>query len=326
MIMRTRIEKIQRMALAADEKVTAEMVIEVMAEEEFSATVWVITPPMARVLLKANLKNRILRRAQVEKYKTDLAREDWLRNGESVCFKKNGLLSDGQHRLTAIIESGMEAETVVAFGCDNNSDHTYDSGLNRTVSDSFRYYDIPSYTKVSSIVNKYFVLKRQSSFIGTRNVGAPTDNGRAGITRTTLLAEYMYNESLFQEAAKSASRIHDKRAVLREPEIGGMIVYLVKDMGYKYEFVEEFFVGLSRDGWNKNRAVANLRERLTRDAIGSKNTVMTRQYKQALLIKTWNIYASGRDIAPRLTYDEKKEGKVWFNKCYERQPNSGQDR
>ena len=310
----TRSEKIKMIADRADiDAVTEEMVMGVMASDEFSSSIWTITPLIAEILLKANKENRILRRSVIEQYKTDMVNGKWKQNGESICFDKRGRLTDGQHRLTAISEAGVPVAVNVAAGCDTDCFHTYDSGLNRTVSDSFRGGGVPNYAKVSTIVNRYFTLRRRAPFVSVRSRSFSNSNKKSGhVTRSVLLDEYASSAELYQEASKSASRVNDKSRVLTEGEIGGMIVYLVKDMGYRYEFVEAFFEGLATDGWCQNRAVAGLRVRLTREAM-SKNSSMSKRYKQALIIKTWNIYASGRDVAPRLCYDEDKEGKIWFN-------------
>lgn len=293
------------------ENLTPETVVKVMKTNEFSSSTWEITPTIAKVLLKANVKNRIVRRSRVEQYKADLINGRWAQNGEAICFKKNGQLADGQHRLVAISESGVTVKMNVAVGCDDNGDRTYDSGLNRTNADAFRYFDIANYNTVSSIVNRYFVLKRRAPFISTREQKPGIGGGKiAHETKSALLEEYVNSASLYQEAYKTASRIYGTSRIFTKTEIGGLIVYLVKDMGYAYPFVEGFFDGLVTDGWNHNTAVACLRVRLMRAAV-KKNAVMTRQHKQALLIKAWNLYAAGVSVRC-LSYNEEKEGKIWF--------------
>ena len=303
------------------EDIEPETVIDIMKSDEFSSSTLTITPTIAKVLLKANVKNRTVRRSRVEQYKADIINGRWAQNGEAICFKKNGQLADGQHRLVAISEAGVTVKMNVAVGCDDNGDHTYDSGLNRTNADTFKYHDIANYNNVSAIANRYFALKRRAPFIRTREQGIGTNNARdAHITRSVLLEEYENFASLYQKADKTSKRIYSKSRILNTSEIGGMIVYLVKDLGYDYDFVKEFFVGLVTDGWNRNKTVAALRVKLTRAAV-KKSSVMKRQYKQALIVKTWNMYATGVNVT-YLSYNEGKEGKIWFNECKSNQLNA----
>ena len=307
-----KITEIKALASMPSDALAPELVTMAMKTNSFYSSVWEITPAVAKTLLKANVKNRAIRRSRVEQYKADLTNGRWAQNGEAICFKKNGQLADGQHRLVAICETGVTVKMNVAVGCDDDGDHTYDSGLNRTNADSFKYNDIASYALVSSIVGKYFTLRRRSPFVGTREQKVANTNRKdARITRSALLEEYASSASLYQKAARTTGRFYDKSRVLRQSEVGGMIVYLVKDLGYDYRFVEEFFDGLATDGWNRNQTVAAVRVKLTRNEM-AKNSAMSRQYKQALVIKAWNAYATGTNTQ-RVSYDEKKEGKVWFN-------------
>jgi len=75
---------------------------------------WVsVTPAMAAEWLKLNSLNRPIRRQTVSKYASVMRSGQWVRSPEAIGFDVNGRLIDGQHRLTAVVESGVTVEFLV---------------------------------------------------------------------------------------------------------------------------------------------------------------------------------------------------------------------
>ena len=90
------------------------MAINVM---DITMTVEKITPEIAAEYLKVNIKNyRKLQRQVIKRYAEDMKAGRWELNGEPIVFDENGLLKNGQHRLAAIIASGVTVEMTVVRG------------------------------------------------------------------------------------------------------------------------------------------------------------------------------------------------------------------
>ena len=66
-----------------------------------------ITPEVASQWLMKNIANRKPSKAKVRKLAIDLKEQNWVANADAVRFNKNDVLIDGQHRLMAVIESGV---------------------------------------------------------------------------------------------------------------------------------------------------------------------------------------------------------------------------
>ena len=76
-----------------------------------------ITPNIAGVYLSKNTsKNYRHSTSRVSRYANDMKRGAWDLNGENIKFDINGELIDGQHRLRAIVESGMTVVIAVQRG------------------------------------------------------------------------------------------------------------------------------------------------------------------------------------------------------------------
>jgi hypothetical protein len=113
------------------------------AAEVFTVTVN-MTPDLAGRLLARNENNRTLRivgaSRTVEAYARAMIRGEWLLNGESIIVSREGLLNDGQHRLEAVIKSGVGVPMQITFGVERDSRHTVDQGAARSPGDILVMY------------------------------------------------------------------------------------------------------------------------------------------------------------------------------------------
>jgi len=96
-----------------------------------------ITPEIARKLLKKNTVNRPLRKGHVAKLATKMILGRWREDiAPSIILGKHGVIIDGQHRLAAIIESGIPTNTDIKHTNDESAKLVdIDSGLARSASD-----------------------------------------------------------------------------------------------------------------------------------------------------------------------------------------------
>lgn len=92
-----------------------------------------ISPDKAREYLNHMAHNRYLREATVNAYAADMAAGIWQVNGETVIFNSLGELTDGQHRLAAIVKSGLTLPMLVVRGVAPEAMSTIDVGRRRTV-------------------------------------------------------------------------------------------------------------------------------------------------------------------------------------------------
>jgi hypothetical protein len=91
-----------------------------------------VTPQIAKWLLDLNTNNRPLEERGVERFCVILRNGAWLNTGEPVIVSRDGILNDGQHRLTAIYKSGITAELDVRFGIPREAFHATGTGKKRT--------------------------------------------------------------------------------------------------------------------------------------------------------------------------------------------------
>lgn len=80
-------------------------------------------------------ENRNMLKAPIVRYSSDMEREIWKVNGESLKFSKKGRFLDGQHRAASSIRTGASIITNVVYGLDEGVMDSIDIGARRTPGD-----------------------------------------------------------------------------------------------------------------------------------------------------------------------------------------------
>lgn len=86
-----------------------------------------ITPSMAEAILKNNEHNRPLSERHVTVLAGAMKRGEWMLTGEAIKLDADGRLLDGQHRLRAIIKSGVTVEMTLIKGVNTEAFHVIDT-------------------------------------------------------------------------------------------------------------------------------------------------------------------------------------------------------
>lgn len=117
----------------------AEMTVELSADEELlrkyqnvSVSIERITAYDAHKYLEMNTRNRKLNHRHTQRLHAAMAAGEWWMNGETIIFGCDGTLLNGQHRLFAIISSGVAVDVLVVRGIDEEAFRTLDGGRIRT--------------------------------------------------------------------------------------------------------------------------------------------------------------------------------------------------
>lgn len=104
---------------------------------------WVdVTAELAQNWLKNNFRNRPMREDTVKAYARDMINGAWVPTHQGIAFNDQDALIDGQHRLAAIVMSGVTVRLMVTFGLPSKIDgkemttmDAVDRGATRSVAD-----------------------------------------------------------------------------------------------------------------------------------------------------------------------------------------------
>ena len=94
-----------------------------------------MTPSYAEVYLQGNVKNRPVNKTHVTQMRQVLEAGDMVMNGETIIVGIDGTLLNGQHRLTACVQSGVGFDAMVVEGIDLEAFKTLDGGKRRSTGD-----------------------------------------------------------------------------------------------------------------------------------------------------------------------------------------------
>lgn len=130
----------------------------------FEATIQKITPQQAEEwLLNNNSMNRVLKPNHVDVIARDIRAGNWKFNGDAIRFDDEGMLIDGQHRLSAILKSGLSVDTLIIRGIPQEARLTIDSGIRRTAGDQMSILGVKSANGVAAACRYAMILKNGRS-------------------------------------------------------------------------------------------------------------------------------------------------------------------
>lgn len=110
------------------------------ASQSVSSTIERIDPDRARELLAVNKGNRRVDRGTVERYAAAIRRGEWRLSHQGIAVDSDGVLLDGQHRLSAIIKAGVAVDMLVVTGIEREAFSVLDTGKRRTAGDALRLH------------------------------------------------------------------------------------------------------------------------------------------------------------------------------------------
>ncbi len=251
-----------------------------------------ITPSLAHDWLQKNTRNRPLSQRHVDMLADEMKHGRWKFNGDTICFA-GGTLLDGQHRLWAIIRSGIAQFMIVVNNLDSDVFDTIDYGKKR---------DAAAVLALNGEVNTQLLA-------ATLRIVDDYLNGKVKsrvVHTNTKIEELLKIHPETRESVLYAQRLAYKRL------LPGSIV-----AGFHYLFsklnplaADYFFTALIKGvGLEEGDPIYLLREKLLYNQVSTKKLV--RASYAALVIKTWNYHSEGKKIK-RLTWSDSKTASTRF--------------
>jgi hypothetical protein len=131
-----------------------------------------IAPELAAHLLSYNTHNRPIRRLVVDTLTRDFANGLYIYNGEPIRFDTNCTLIDGQHRLHAIVASGVPVQMMVVWGLQPKAQEVTDIGAPRKFSDNLTLSGIPNAVTLGATLRMLFVWSDETGLDYRTNIKA----------------------------------------------------------------------------------------------------------------------------------------------------------
>lgn len=242
-----------------------------------------ITPDRAAKMLENNTMNRNISQITVKRYALAMRNGEWEQNGQTIIIAEDGTILDGQHRLHAVIESGMTITFLIVYNVKKAAIATIDSGVSRTfrhvlqIKGSKHASTASALTKLAWIYFFYdSEMKDSSAKIALRN--------------TILECFYDENKDLIERAAAIADTgcHHFVKSHM------GFCIFL---MFHKNPGRAEEFAALLKTGQNlyTGHPIMTLRSKLIDNLTGKRK--LTVRETLAFYTKAWNAFLKGKDVS-----------------------------
>jgi len=253
-----------------------------------------ITPTMAKLYIQNNYgKQRSLSESHVVHLAQQMKAGQWACNGEPIIFDENDNLIDGQHRLNAIIRSGVAIDTLVVTGVKQSTFVTINSGKSRSNSDVFSIKGTANYNNIATCVNGVMNYRRALKVTKTiidgetkwMQIGGSL-NASVRPSKIDMVKEYESHADKYQQAIHLAAR--SKKIM----QMGPLAIVAAMGLidGTHQDFVEPFFIMLANGIFpHENHPAYKLKCRFEQNK--SSRLKLSSNMLLLLTAKAWNLYA-----------------------------------
>lgn len=240
-----------------------------------------VTPEMATRWLTRNTRNRVLRKAEVARYKRDMAAGKWRLDGSPIRFAADGTLLDGQNRLTAIVESNVTLPLLVVRGVAAEAQAVMDTGRKRTAGDALAINGHRYYSQTASTAKLALQIQ-----VGRH----PNAAGSFQPTHEEILAFVAAHPDV-ETACEFASTFAYKTDC--RPTIVAYTYWVLRRIDSTA--AAEFWVGVAeKAGLDKGSPILVLANRLAQARRSDES--LSNQALLSMIYRAWNAYRDGRSL------------------------------
>lgn len=251
----------------------------------------------------SKFQNRKISERMVAKIASDIQKNHWRFDGNSLKFDKEGNLIDGQHRLWAIVKSQRCVLCLVIRNLDHNVVNVIDTGRSRTYGDILHFHGHVNSNALSNACRLLLGFKEHSGNLydwarfRDRKMFSPSD----------VVKECEENAEIVNSLQTLVSYKFTKKFMGLGTAALCHYLFAQRDRLMADEFFYLLEKGVNLDEGHAVLALKNcltLRDHLTIQT--AKGGYHRTAYLIALVIKAWNAYREERPVK-RLTYGVDKE-------------------
>ena len=265
------------------------------------AKIELITPEQAAALLLLNTNNRRLLRTKVLSYANKMRAGDWMFTGQAhVIIGDDNVLLNGQHTLSAVVESGVPIRTVVVRGVDPAAFSAIDIGLKRSAADAFKLADIARGRQLAGIIR---AVDDHDSML---RHGGSSPRREDRLDPDQVVATYMHDPGSWNDvktAAVDAYQTAERTQIRIGTAVIGAFLYIGRRAGADPKALQRFVDAVVTDSDHKEgQPATTLRRWLASLYKGGKGGTSGTTPKGNIIalaswIKGYNAAAEGRMLS-----------------------------
>lgn len=231
------------------------------------------------LLLESNTHNRALNSRRVDGFAGAMARGEWEFNGDAVRISESGVLQDGQHRLAAVVQSGIARTFVVVSGLPDSAQETMDLGSKRSVSDVLKLRGEQNCPALAAGLRLLYWYEKRRSF--RKEIIAPSPQQLLGV---------LNRHPGMRESVRQARHVSSNTHLMQSVVTACHYLFMQVDV----TDATEFFARLTSGTFlAPSDPIHALRRQFTRT---NKPGRVPLVIQGALVIKAWNLWRGGHSV------------------------------
>lgn len=241
-----------------------------------------ISPVTSRWLLAGNEGNRTFSETSAMKYSKDMSAGRWPENGDGFSIAKTGELNNGQHRLVAIIHSGVTIMTNVTVGLSRASRSTNDIGLGRTLANVLTMEGVDN-ASAAAASTRLIIGWEESNSTAIRP---------ARETTNLQVQERIETDPAIMESVRYSVSTKRARGILSPSQVGFIHYVLSKKSPDALRFMNALMTGADGErGLDVTDVRYIARERLNKDS-----RILKAQERIEIVFRAWNLWRKGETV------------------------------
>lgn len=263
-----------------------------LGKDKWSMKIERFTPEQMKEILdrpENHEQQRTISANNVRKLVNEIKAGRYELNAQPIIFDRNGILIDGQHRLTAGYEAEQELEFFVIRGANPKMIRSIDSGRSRTPGDLMKIHNVTNAALVVGTSRLYLTWKTKFDLILKRKY---IDKSIMNYHQDEIYEFYVKNKA---DVEFACSRYKIKSPIVNAT--GAQVLsfcFLVlhsKSKAKSYEFFENYESGVFPKEW---LPMATVREQILTSSNGKEK--LSANNRISLIFGMWNVMYHGVDL------------------------------
>ena len=246
-----------------------------------------ISPDVAKQYIRTNNQNRPLRKRRVDYYAKLMERGKWKLTHQGIAFDKNGVMIDGNHRMHAVVQSGLTMPFMVTHGIDHDTFDVVDVGYKRTAGNIFAIHGVKNYQEHASGIPRYMRMATTSSHRQGASGFRISDFG--AFTYGDFYDFYRENAGFLDVVSNDCTRYYKQYKILTKSTIYAYYCFLYFEKNHAKPIIDDFFNSLYMFTHSARSNSPTLLFRiLMKHHAGDK--VLSKEEQEAYFVIAWNNF------------------------------------
>ena len=248
-----------------------------------------VGPDQAKAWLATNLSNRRVEKYHVNKLANAMTKGDWSLNGQTITFNTEGALIDGQHRLMAVVQSGVAVPMAIVRGVKPNVITTIDTGKPRSLGDIMGMHGFSSIGKFAGSIR--LCIAYLDAMMTSKSVYSLPHSLR--MVSHTDSFRFLVDHPEIEDSVAIGKKVHQNQM---GSHVAVPAAHWIISQRNDRSHVDDFFTLLGTgEGLPLASPIYALRSKMIRDRVARVQPI--KGMLLLYIIRAWNAWASGQTLS-----------------------------